>query len=96
MAWKKKKEEEAEEAEESEEIQSLRKQVEELQKKAKTIKEKSSEPPPFPGKELEKERVIVVRELPTQEIRSYKSEDGIVINLITVEEALTQIMGSEE
>jgi len=38
----------------------------------------------------------VVKELPTQVIRQVKLEDGTLVNLITIEEALTKFMNEEE
>jgi hypothetical protein len=35
---------------------------------------------------------IVVRELPTQEARNVKLDDGSVVGLLTIEEALTKIL----
>lgn len=37
-----------------------------------------------------KELYMVVAKLPTQEIRKYKNEDGDIVNLITIEEYLTE------
>ena len=39
-----------------------------------------------------KEQILVVKELPTQEVRQVKNEDGTLVNLITIEEALTKIL----
>ena len=44
----------------------------------------------------EKTRFQVVKELPTQVIRQVKAEDGTIINLITIEEALTEFINEEE
>lgn len=41
-------------------------------------------------KEEEKYRFVVVKELPTQVVRSTVAEDGTILNFITVEEALTE------
>ena len=57
-----------------------------------------------PMKELAKESVSkeekevfeVVKELPTQQIRKAKAEDGTVITYITIEEALTQFVNEED
>ncbi len=43
-----------------------------------------------------KEKIIVVKELPTQPVRQTKAEDGTLITYITVEEALTEFMNEEE
>ena len=43
-----------------------------------------------------KEIFEVVREIPTQPIRQVKLEDGTLVNLITIEEALTKFMNEEE
>ncbi len=42
--------------------------------------------------EEEKVEFRVVSQLPTQEVRRYTEEDGTIIQLITIEEALTKIM----
>jgi len=42
-----------------------------------------------------KERIVVVKELPVQPVRSYVEKDGTVINMITVEEALSKLFESE-
>ena len=43
-----------------------------------------------------KEKIIVVKELPTQPVRQAKAEDGTLITYITVEEALTEFMNEED
>jgi hypothetical protein len=43
-------------------------------------------------KKVEPKQVFeVVAKLPVQEIRRYKREDGTIVNLLTIEEALTEI-----
>ena len=42
-----------------------------------------------------KEIFQVVKELPMQPVRSVKMEDGTIVNLITVEEALSQFINEE-
>jgi len=54
----------------------LRQRIEQLQKK-----------PSVP-----KQRTMVVKELPVQPIRSYTEEDGTIVNLITIEEALSKLL----
>ena len=44
--------------------------------------------------EKEKDIFQVVKELPMQPVRKVKTEDGKIINLIIIEEALTEIMNS--
>jgi len=70
-------------------------------KKIETKEEEEIERDPM--KEITKEteekvneRFEVVKELPTQVIRQVKLEDGTIVNLITVEEALTRFMNEEE
>lgn len=46
-------------------------------------------------KEELKERFVVVKELPMQQIRTAKGEDGVKRTYITIEEALTEILNSE-
>lgn len=41
-----------------------------------------------------KERTEVVKELPMQPLRKYKDENGDIVNLITIEEALNLIVNS--
>ncbi len=43
----------------------------------------------------EKEVFEVVKELPTQQVRKAKAEDGTLITYITIEEALTQFVNEE-
>jgi hypothetical protein len=40
------------------------------------------------------ERTEVVKELPVQPVRKYKDEEGNIVNLITIEEALALIVNS--
>ena len=42
----------------------------------------------------QKERFIVVKELPTQQVRETTAEDGTKLMFITTEEALTQILNN--
>jgi hypothetical protein len=42
----------------------------------------------------QKEVYEVVAKLPVQEIRRYRRDDGIIVNLITIEEALTEVMNA--
>ncbi len=70
-------------------------------KKMDAVKEEVPEVNPMQeiAKEAEqKAREIfeVVREIPTQPIRQVKLEDGTLVNLITIEEALTKFMNEEE
>lgn len=44
----------------------------------------------------EKEVFEIVKELPKQEIRKAKADDGTIITYITIEEALTKIMNEED
>lgn len=47
-------------------------------------------------KKLEpKEMTVVVKELPVQQIRRARAEDGTIVNYITVEEALTKFINEE-
>lgn len=40
----------------------------------------------------EKERELVVDELPEQKVRSFKDEEGVNVKLITTNEAIQQIL----
>ena len=77
------------------------KQKREEYKKIDSAKEEVPEENPMQEmvKETEqkaKERFEVVREIPTQPIRQVKLEDGTLVNLITIEEALTKFINEEE
>jgi len=86
MAWIKKKETKVNT---DKEIESLKKQIAELEKKEQRLEQPPNIENPDPINEGE--ITLVVKELPVQEIRRYKREDGTIINLKTVEEALTEI-----
>lgn len=60
-----------------EEKEKLKKQIEELQNR------RTPE---------QVEITKVVKEIPVQPIRRYKDEDGTIVNLITIEEALTKLI----
>lgn len=49
---------------------------------------------PVVNPEQQKEVYEVVAKLPVQEIRRFKRDDGIIVNLITIEEALTEVMNA--
>ena len=77
------------------------KQKKEEYKKIDSSKEEVPEENPMQEmvKETEqkaKEMFEVVREIPTQPIRQVKLEDGTLVNLITIEEALTKFINEEE
>ncbi len=57
-----------------------------------SAEETSEEAPEIEAKQ--KERIMVVKELPVQSFRSYTDEDGTKVNLVTVEEALSEILNS--
>lgn len=61
--------------------------------KVEEIKKAVVQEPEEPKQEA-KELFQVVDKLPVQEIRSYKKDDGTIVNLITVEEALTEIFNA--
>lgn len=44
----------------------------------------------------EKKRIVVVKELPVQQIRSAKGEDGVTEYYLTIEEALANLMNEGE
>lgn len=74
-----------------EELDQLEKEekLKKVEAEIKALKKKSSK-----KKEEPKESLQVVRELPTQQVRQYTSEDGTKVHLITIEEALTQIINN--
>lgn len=41
-----------------------------------------------------KKRTEVVKELPMQPVRSYRDDDGTIVELITIEEALSLVVNS--
>lgn len=43
----------------------------------------------------QKKRIQVVKELPVQQVKEYVDEDGVLVELITVEEALTKLFETE-
>ncbi|HEA46772.1 MAG TPA: hypothetical protein ENH99_03240 [Candidatus Pacearchaeota archaeon] len=45
--------------------------------------------------EKEKTRFQVVKELPVQAVRTIKDEEGMETTLLTIEEALTHLMGGD-
>ncbi len=63
---------------------------EEEVKKPKPTKEKAKEVEDD-YLDLGKEKTIVVKELPVNALRKVKDEDGNIVNLITMEESLTNI-----
>ena len=85
MPWKKKSDTKVSKSE-KEEID-----MEELKRKVREDmeKEKKGDKP-----NDENVRVMVVKELPVQQVREGRDEKGNIINFITVEEALTEILNS--
>jgi hypothetical protein len=86
-------EEVEEEEDEEEKLAEAQKKLEVAEKKLAKAKAKKAD-------EEEKSeaitRTVVVKELPTQVIRTYVDDNGDEMNLITVEEALTKIMEALE
>lgn len=74
-------EEESEEQEPEEETK-IKKKIEKLEAKAEELKKAKENP----------RRLIVVKELPLVPTRVVRDEAGELVDLITVEEALTKIM----
>jgi len=56
-----------------------------VEEKSKKVAEKSEE-------KKEEHRWIVQKELPVQQIRQSPTEKGIILDFITIEEALTELM----
>lgn len=54
--------------------------------------------PPLPGKRQPSapSRTMVVKELPTQQVRKVEMEDGTIAELITIEEALETLLNRTE
>lgn len=83
MAWKiRKNKDELPELEDEEEIKPKTKEI----PSNKQYKQSISTP----------ERIQVVNQLPTQQIRKYKDENGNLIRFVTIEEALTELMNNLE
>jgi len=61
----------------------LQKEQERLEQKIKEINEEEKQLRP-------KERIQVVKEIPTVPVRDYKAEDGSIVHLMTIEEYLTE------
>ena len=87
MVWKlKKKEEDLEPLEipMEEEKQEIRQNIRKIEK---TDYSPITKPVAKP-----KERIQVVRELPATPIRDYQDKDGRIVHLVTIEEALTEML----
>ena len=79
------------------EINKSKEEIKELEKETsdKPEVETTEEEPEEAKPEEKKEYLQVVKELPLQPVRQHIDEEtGIVTNFITVEEALTKIMGA--
>ena len=95
---KKKKEEQFKKVEPSEEVVD-KNPIDELVKETKSKQEeetKSGQEEETKSKQEEKREFRVVKELPLQPVREAKAEDGTIITYVTIEEALTEFMNSEE
>lgn len=94
MFWKKSKEKELEEKKEK--LEALNLELEELKggdtMVFKPLDKKVPKPIEVPEEpQKPKERWVVVKELPLQPMRKYKDEEtGEIVNLITIEEYLTE------
>jgi len=64
-------------------IEELEKQQAEVEKRIEELNKREKELRP-------KERIQIVKEIPTAPVRTYKDEDGSIIHLMTVEEYLTE------
>ena len=105
MAWgrgKKKKEFEATEPTKDdfeeqveEEIEETEKEVEEIDEEKEQLKKQLKDMEKKYGDVKPKEKTVIVKELPTAPIRDYKDEDGTMVHLITVEEALQRLLELE-
>lgn len=83
---------------ETEEEKANKKLTKELKDKAKEInkeiEEIKKEVVAEPKKTEPTEKYMVVDKIPVQEVRQTTDEDGNIINFITTEEALTQVMNA--
>jgi len=72
------------------ELEQLKKEVQE-QDEEEEVEE--DEPPVIKAKS--REVIQVVKELPMQPVRRVKEDDGTIVNIVTIEEALTAIMNNK-
>jgi len=88
MVWRKKEEVPIQKSETDIETQmaQIKEKLKELETKELETKE--------PLSPVKSKRTQVVRELPMQPVRSYKDEDGVLVELITIEEALNLIVNA--
>ena len=92
MAWRKKEEVQIQQPNEEED---LNQKIEFLKQKVKDLEANGLQTPKvIPQINTQKKRTEVVRELPVQPIRSYKDEEGNIVELMTIEEALNLIVNS--
>jgi len=93
MVWRKKEEVPIQKSETDIETQmaQIKEKLKELETKELETKELETKEPLSPVKS---KRTQVVRELPMQPVRSYKDEDGVLVELITIEEALNLIVNA--
>ena len=69
---------------------------EELPELPETFEEVKKKPFIKPQAKKPIERYKVVHELPTQQVMKYKDDEGNIINFITIEEALTELLNKLE
>ena len=66
-------------------------ELEDLKRKQKEVEEKIEQAKK--NKELKQtSKMMIVKELPEEPIRRYKDKDGSIVDLITIEEALGEIL----
>jgi hypothetical protein len=73
----------------------IKKQTEEEPQEEQYTKEIPSEEKYKPSMSTSIERIEVVKELPFEYIRKYKDRNGNIVNLVTIEEALTEILNEK-
>jgi predicted RNase H-like nuclease (RuvC/YqgF family) len=78
------KQEEEDETEYNEKIANYDNQIQKLQQQIDKLSNKSEEVRQELVKPVIKERVQIVRELPTSPIRDFKDEDGTIVHLLTI------------
>jgi len=69
------------------EVENSNDELEDLKRKQKEVEEKIER-----AKRKIESRIMVVKELPEAPIRRYKDKDGSIVDLITIEEAIGEIL----
>lgn len=95
MAWKrlKQKEEDDKVSEDlKEEIKVLKKQIKQVDSEDEEAEQDEDE---AEEEDESHEKIVVVREYPTQTITEYTNDDGVKVKLLSLEDALTKLINKE-